>query len=381
LLEVVDAQPWRSFFDPVALDLSFGDLELRAIGTDQAANTDPAPATIAVTYADITPPATVTGVVARVDGGDVTVTFDANTTDADPAAVRYHVDRLGDSGEWQRLTSTAQSSTTYLDAGRDDGEVRYAVVAVDPEGNESARSEPARALVYTPVLDLPLSPTDATSVLLAGAVAPDATVEVTLDAGEGPQVSTATSDVEGFFSQVLNLERGLQLVTVRAEDAGGNRSKAAVRQMISAARPGQPQDLVDSGVLLDVELTWTANSEADLLGYRVYQNGEQEPAATPVAVTAGDATGSILEPVDGDDATWWTASAGDELELDLGAPRLVRSVELRWRVQTVNESDVVRSPESFRVETLHGPAWIPLASYSGDLSATTRLALGDAYPT
>ena len=147
--EVRSAPPWETTLDPRPAggeELPAGAHELRAVATDRAGNTDPDPASITVTYGDTTAPPAPTGLVARVDGSDVALAWTA--VDAADLAT-YRVYRDG-----ERIAEGV-AEPRHADPGLDPGTYEYAVTAVDGEGNESAPSAPAAAVVYVLRLDSP----------------------------------------------------------------------------------------------------------------------------------------------------------------------------------------------------------------------------------
>ncbi|MEO1368237.1 MAG: hypothetical protein AAFX50_13780, partial [Acidobacteriota bacterium] len=188
------------------------------------------------------------------------------------------------------------------------------------------------------------------------------------------------ADADGFFSLAMPLEEGVQDVTLIAETPG-NRSKPALFRVVRTTRPATPQNLVDLGTGDEVALQWDANGEPGLLGYRVFENDAATPPPVAVTIAATDAGNPVPGVSDGNPGTFWASGAGDQLEIDLGGERLVRSITLRWRVSTVGGEEIVRTADVYRLGARHGPGWVVLHRSDGDLQASPVLELADAYRT
>jgi hypothetical protein len=84
---------------------------------------------------DTAPPAVPANVTAELDGGSVTVAWDANTVDTD--LVGYVVEREN-YGQTTVLTQLPITAVAYEDDNPQGGANIYRVYAVDTSGNESA---------------------------------------------------------------------------------------------------------------------------------------------------------------------------------------------------------------------------------------------------
>ena len=73
--------PYVANLDPAAAAMTYGNYELRAVATDKTGNVDADPEIITIIYKDMTPPAVPLGLTALVDGGKITLTWQANTED------------------------------------------------------------------------------------------------------------------------------------------------------------------------------------------------------------------------------------------------------------------------------------------------------------
>ncbi len=372
--------PWEVVWNTEGL--AYGEYQLRAVATDQGDRTDPAPAAIAVVFTDLTKPPAV-DLTARVDGGDVRLTW-AAATPAEPDLAGYHVDRTDETGYTERLTAAPIAATTYVDAGLPDAVWHYAVIAVDTTGNESDPSE-REAVVYTPVLEQPYTPTPDAATVLAGTGIGAADVTGTAVRGSGTApLPAATADDKGRFSLAgLALEQGANTFTVRLRDAEGNLSKAASVRVVADTPPSAPTGLAAAQPsTYQVDLTWNPNLEADILGYRPLRDGEPLLAEAPMTDrSATSPTDSPENAVDGDPGTTWWAEPvylpGARLEVSWPEPRIVTEARILWgsfQGQTYFASD-------FDVEAWDGQAWVPLAKVRGNGQAESTFRLAPSYRT
>src|SRR6185295_13562095 len=117
------AAPFEATWTPGALPR--GDYELRAVATDLGGKTDPAPAGVTVTYADLTPPPAVGTLAAAVHGGDVTLTWGAVSA---PDLAGYLIDRTDlaqPDAPPVRLNAGPPEATSLTDPGLADGRYAY----------------------------------------------------------------------------------------------------------------------------------------------------------------------------------------------------------------------------------------------------------------
>ena len=390
---VLDTElPWEADFDPAAL--TFGDYELRAVATDEGGLTDPAPTPVTVTYTDLTRPEPVVDLTASVLGGDVTLDWTANT---DPDLAGYHVERTDSAGGVSRLTASPISETTYLDAALPDDTYGYQVISVDQVDNEGDPSAPAEALVYTPVLEQPLTPTRAATVDLEGSGLGDATVSGEATAPSGTTAIPGTlSDSEGLFSLPgLPLEEGLNTFTVRLTDGDGNVSKDASVGITVGAAPSPPTGLVAvAPTAAQVELSWNANPEPNVIGYRPFRDGEPLlPDGNIVSVTAiassqGSSSVAPFRALDFNVNTYWAPSvfssqpvAGQWIQLSWGSPRSVNRVAITWYSLGSGEFLTNYGAFDYDLEAWDGTAWIPIERIRGNDQVENVIELAQPYRT
>lgn len=377
--------PYDTILDPTATTppLEHGEHQLRAVATDTSGATDPDPVVIAVTYTDLTPPDPPSDLAASVDGGTVALSWSpVDTPDLDG----YLVYRIDGAGTEIQVNGTPVGDPSLTDPDLADDEYSYAVSAVDIDGNESDRSPPVAALVYTPWVAQPLTPRLATTVDLEGSARPQTQVSGELSAPSGvlllPEIA---ADGEGRFTfEGLALEPGRNEIRVRATDPAGNRSKDALVPLDVGSPPGPPTGLSATVLDLDVELSWNANLEPAILGYRPTRDAvallPDEPV-TGLSASASSEWQPAAHAVDGDPGTAWRPSGSPEgqwIELSRSPPQVVTTVTVDWYVPGAGQA---YSAESFRLETWSGEVWVPVSTVEGNELPTNVLPLPQPYRT
>jgi Tol biopolymer transport system component/fibronectin type 3 domain-containing protein/flagellar hook assembly protein FlgD len=380
----VTGTPFITYLDPAALGLSYGTYNLRAVATDVGGRTDSAPPAIAVVYNDITAPDAPIDLEASVNGGQVTLTWTAND-ESDLAG--YNIYEIRDD-QRVRLNSVLVDQTTYIPPGEEDGlpdnHYDFQVFAVDGSGNESPGSNVASALVYTPQLEQPFTPT-ATSLcnLFGEAMAADQ-VELFIDTGSGTQsLGTVGADDQGHFTFSLSLSPGVNRIFARAADGQGNFSKASAEiVVVHATPPAAPTGLTSDVADHDVVLNWNSNQESDLAGYNVYRDGLKQNLDQPVV--GGTASASISGysaqyALDGYTYSYWEGyiNPGEGpvwWQYDIGQTMLISQVSLDWY-------DGYTPPDSFELQAWSGYTWIPLVRVMGNTQTSNRFDILPAYAT
>ena len=276
----VTTASYITYMDPSTsgLGLAYGDCRLRAVATDKGQKADPTPGFITITYADLTPPVAPQGLMAKTNGGTVTLTWIANSIESDLDG--YNVYRTSGSSKTKINTAIVQPSAqpTYPDSGLADGTYTYEITVVDTNKNESSPSGPASAKAYAPVIMQPTSPTAQQTIRVIGSnAAANSPVEIFVEdsAGYGPRGSALTDQV-GAFSFDAVLTPGENRITVKVTDNNGNVSKtSAAALVVYDEAPAAPTGLAAFVTDSNVSLTWNENAEADLAGYLVYRNAGQ----------------------------------------------------------------------------------------------------------
>ncbi|MEM7355408.1 MAG: discoidin domain-containing protein, partial [Acidobacteriota bacterium] len=376
----VTLDPWTTGLDPVALGLDFGPLDLRAVATDEAGQTDPAPPSITVEYADLTPPETIVSLTTRVDGGDVTLTWEANS---EVDLVGYHVYRSTTLSNPRhrlavRLTDSPITETTYLDPDRNDRTYYYWVNAIDEQGNESDFAAETRADVFTPTFDQPFIPVSAVTLVGGGRPGYEALLELTRD-GATIALPPVMLELDTTFSLDLDLDPGVIDVDLLMEDAVGNRSKRASILLVVGEAPSRPQGLAGTVDGFDVDLTWEANPEPDLAGYQVFRNGEPLLQGDVAEFDRFDArTGVASRAFDFNPATFWRPNSRSSEWLEVGwqSPRLLTGVEIDWY-----QASSAWAARDYRIQGLLEGIWVTLATRTGNRSASNIIVFDQPYRT
>jgi subtilase family serine protease/fibronectin type 3 domain-containing protein len=379
--------PFEVYLDPVDLGLAHGSYEIQALATDYGGQTDPSPTPVNVTYKDLTRPATVLGVQAVIDGGTVTLTWDANT---ESDLLGYYVDRTLEGGSPVRITVTPTSETTYIDSGLADGQYAYTVVAIDSSDNEADRSETANAQVYTPVLNQPFTPVSVLISDFTGSTDIDGnqTVQAQLinDAGSG-DLDTITVDADGVFTyQEVALEEGLNRLRITVSDDAGNRSKPAEAGIFSGQAPSVPTGVNATAVDYEVDVSWNVNPESTLAGYRVFRDGSlvlgEETAAISTVTASSYYSGRYPSyATDSNTGTYWSPIRSNEMPLsgqwialELDSASQVSGLRINWSSLSYRAAD-------FRIQAWNAEvgAWITLFEVLNNQQKQNLIHLDNPY--
>ncbi len=385
--EGVTTQPYITYFDPGAQGLAYGDYDLRAEATDEGGKTDPSPPSIRVTYTDLTPPVAPLDLEALTKGGDVTLTWTANT---EPDLDGYNVYRR--SGEaWVKVNAETVRDTTYADGGLPDGTYEYEITATDRYGNESPPSGSVSARIYAPLIEQPYTPTGRNVIQINGSNAEArSTAEVFVDSGSGPlSQGTTLSDAEGNFAFSVSLVPGENRITVKVVDSRGSTSRISDEAVVVYNEaPAAPTGLTTSVEDYDVTLTWDPNTETDLSGYNLYSDGVRLNA--PVAVTSGATTAYpniyyAWRAFDSDPSTYWYAYASvDPLwwEIDLPEPELISRLRILWGSGTDYQgNEVLYAGRDYEVQVWSGYAWITQEKVTGNSTGENVFDFSPSYRT
>lgn len=359
----------------------YGTYQIRALAQDLGGLQDPNPPVVDIIYADLTAPDAPTNLTAVADADTVHVAWSASTA-TDVTA--YHVYR-GTS----QITSVSATTLSYDDASRPDGAYTYTVVAVDGSNNDSDPSNAVTAHVFGVSIDQPYSPTSQGSFELHGTSARPGDIALHVDTDSGSTDltpgSTGTDGTIDIPAQALVM--GDNHFTVRVTDAGGNRSRSAEIWVDRGGIPAAPTGLAASVVDYDVTLNWNANSESDLLGYRVFRNGQVLAADAPIAETPTATSSAGQNPgnaVDGNPTTYWLASTSyadpdaspndPALEIDWSQLRVITAVNLNWLGQGNATGNV-------DLYAWSGHTWIGVARMRGPAQQTQSVVLDRPYAT
>jgi pectin methylesterase-like acyl-CoA thioesterase len=263
-----------SFYRVTAVDASGN--------TSAAANASAAPA-------DASAPAAVSGMTVSADTSRVKLDW---TSNSEPDLAGYLVYRATSAeGDYTKVTASPVTSSEYSDTAAPAGlPSYYRVTAVDKSGNESASvsatgtrrdktapGQPTGLTANSSSDSITLDWADNTEADLVGYVVSRAT-----SSGGTYTRLTATPISASTYVDAAAPTGLASYYRVSAVDLSGNVSTVAG---ISATRPDVVAPTAPAGLEASVgdaqlTLSWAANSEADLAGYRVYRwVGDDESAA------------------------------------------------------------------------------------------------------
>ncbi|TCO37652.1 CARDB domain-containing protein [Dokdonella fugitiva] len=369
--------PYRIIWQP-ASDVAHGNYEVRAVARDAGGRVDPTPPVVHLVYADMTAPPAPTSLVAHADGAVARLAWSAS---AAPDLAGYRIYRDG-----YEVGTLDAGSTAFDDAGLGDAHYTYSVVAYDSSGNTSASSNEAAVDVFGIDLEQPFSPTKLAAIDLRGCSARAGRVELHVETPQGisdaAPSETSTAGVVAFPGYAL--ERGSNHFTMRVTDHAGNVSRPADVWVDRGSAPAVPTGVVATVDDHRVELGWTANSETDLLGYRVFRNGqplEADRLLGELPTPASD-VGDAAAAVDGNPQSSWVASvidgdaeASDDPTIEFAwvEPRIVVGADLAWSIFTVSGN--------FDMQAWSGHAWIQVASMRGTRQSDQQVEFVQPYRT
>ncbi|MGA7297558.1 MAG: hypothetical protein WBW92_08630, partial [Rhodanobacteraceae bacterium] len=263
------------------------------------------------------------------------------------------------------------------------------MIAVDSSDNESADSVIALAHVFGIDMEQPYTPTEKVTVDLAGksARAGDIDLHVESDLGAIESQPGPTSIDGSLALSGQSLELGSNHFNVRVTDSDGNRSRPADLWIDRSSAPAVPTGLDATVMDHDVALHWNANSEPDLLGYRIFRNGNPVNADAPLveAITPSAEYGYGIDSiVDGDLQTAWSIrgvfgapdQGGEDpaIEMTWSAPRIITLLRLSW-------IDVASATGNLDLYAWSGHAWVGVAKVRTAAQDRTSLVLERPYRT
>jgi large repetitive protein len=391
----VGTAPFVASFDPKGLGLAYGDYQLTAVASDQT-GADPAPASVAVTYFDLTPPNAPQSLQARTSGNNVSLSWSVNSA-SDLAG--YNLFRV-DAQSRTKLNEVTIKETTFSDTALPDGNFDYQVTAVDLNGNESTPSDKVTARIFAPLVLQPFTPTANPALKLSGSGAGGgAFVTIVKDNAAGSAAfGPLTADALGAFNADLgNLVLGENRFSATATDALGNVSRASDPiVVVYNDTPSQPTGLSIDAPAYDALLSWNPNQESDLAGYNVYRDGTKLNAAQQL--TSGDISTSTTDyddyqsdpyhALDGDPTSYWSSAKGAGTfepqwwEVDFPAAKLISHLEISWGSQPDSQGkEIVYAGKSFEVQAWSGYAWIPVATVANNGDKKSVFELRPSYRT
>src|SRR5262249_37179462 len=301
-----------------------GTYDLRAVATDQTGHVDSEPKTVTVTYGDTTAPAAPEDLAALVDAADVRLTW-AASPETDWASYRLYRDG--------RHVAEGLTEPRYTDGGAAAGPYDSAVRALDRDGNESAPSRSARAVVYALALEAPSWPvtSQATAELRGDGSRADTIVRIRRD---GASLAQALATGGPFQVPGVPLVADGNVLVAQGEDAAGNRSIPSNEVVVIAnAAPGAVSGLQGSVDVLTVSLSWQAPPDPDVVGYQVRRGDTLLTGSSRVteaaSVEASDGAGALAFDQDPGSA-WLPSTAPATWTVNFPAVVLMDRVHLRF---------------------------------------------------
>ncbi|WP_370617222.1 choice-of-anchor D domain-containing protein [Mumia sp. Pv 4-285] len=272
------------------------------VARDTSGNSS-SPALQGATPIDKSAPATPTGLTAFGGDGEVALSWTKNT---EPDLDGYVITRTRADGTGVVVEIEAGvDATTLTDtSAENDVAYLYTIRAVDGRGNASADSMPVPA---TPKADVPDDTTPPAAPKGLAAEAGDGEVALSWDANGEPDLDGYTvyrKSGAGSYIAIGEVAGGTAAYTdedaendtlytyaVAAFDESGNTSEfsnEATATPTDTSPPATPATPTAVAGDEQVALTWTANTESDLGGYRVYRS---ETANVP---TTGDGIAGVV---------------------------------------------------------------------------------------
>ncbi len=117
----------------------------------------------------------------------------------------------------------------------------------------------------------------------------------------------------------------LYQVGVAAVDNDGNVGFANIQIASPSLLPRTPQDFADAPLYQAVSLSWTANQELDLAGYRLYRSDEENGNYAPVTAELITTTSYLDEDLQGHGYYYYKLTAVDGTGLESAPTAVVRS--------------------------------------------------------
>lgn len=376
--EPIIERPYRISWTPG--EIPWGRYEIQALATDTGGLSDPEPPMVLVEYADLTPPQVPAGLAAVVDGTEVTLSWQP-VPDEDLA--EYRVYRGG-----AQVNTDPVTTTGYVDiapwANGDLARIHeYRISAVDESDNESAQSGSVEARVHQPFLEQPYTPTPNQETALAGYSALAGTLSGTVT-GDGPGAALPETLVDAevpFEVSGIALGLGTNALNVVVEDVSGNRSIPAEVSVVHGLPPEPPEGLVVDVIADELVVDWTEHTDPDVIGYRVFRNGNGVPAdeSAPAPLDALSNYDNPWRALDGSFSTAWgdsyahTTAQSPYLEIQFDQLQLISEVELNWKPG--------RHAVDFDLFGWSGEVWSPLERIRGNQSSENYIFLDQPYRT
>ena len=226
----------------------------------------------------------------------------------------------------------------------------------------------------------------------SGAAAAEVQGEVTNVSGITSLPAVQTDADGNFILTDIPLALGDNTIAVVIEDMAGNRSKSASVRVVSGDPPSPPTGLAAADLGgFEVEVTWNANPEPNVVGYRLFRDGETLSETVPMfdlsAPQASSAGSPTFRAVDNNPSTYWAPNvfsgrpvAGEWIVVAFPEERWITDVEILW-LSIASDPPFVYGASDYDIEAWDGTVWVPLTSVRDNTDARQTFALDAPYFT
>jgi subtilase family serine protease/flagellar hook assembly protein FlgD len=327
--------PFEVTWDSTAL--AYADYEVRAVATDTFNGVDDAPSVYTVSKVDLTPPLAVANMDIVTRGEQVTISWEANSSDSDVAFYRLYVLNLDEPASEPILVSDGITTSSTVDTVLIDGELRYGVTVVDTSANESEYTF-EQTEVFTPEVKGLFTPVITATQTVQGQTLVDADVSLhIIGESDSQTVAVGSTDSEGEFLTVATLYSGLNTVRVNAVHPNYDAVSRSVEQQIKLS--ALPTQVTALSAEFDqenneVDLSWAANPVTEsVIGYYTYRDEQlisQNLPAQAIEAYATDRDQYAYRILEDDGFEWWTRTPRTMVGLTLASPALLSHIEIDW---------------------------------------------------
>jgi choice-of-anchor A domain-containing protein len=370
LLAIDQQQPFQATLNPVNLNLSFGTVYLRATATDTSLQSDNTPAQVSVEYADLTAPLEVQGFSATINGGDITLSWNANT---ESDLQGYVINRIFE-GQTTQVTNANYSSLTFTDTGLINGEYDYSISAIDNDSNESTIQIVEMLDVFSITTEQPFSPLISPAEVQLLGTTPKS-IGVIKSSIINTNGSNALADLvfndNSYISPMISLVEGINTFDIYHELSLQHKSKTNEIQVEVSPIPEIPTNFQVNTSATTNTLSW--NNLPQTIAYLPYKNSVPLYPYATIDTGISYTTSSTDFPQesnvsDGNVETYWRPSYNDFLdssltffEIDFDQMHWVTDVKITW----LQENNEVLAPVKYTIQYESTVGWVTAITFEG----------------